>query len=164
MDSLVERLQAEIDEQPGRTPILVGESLIRETIAALSAATSEEVRAVLALCQTPSTRDLIERLARENANCANRNAGYIGEHKRMQQRIEELENHCREWAFKAEINQAKLDAAKSKWRDRFVALIARAERAERQLAQALWFLDNGNHALREQAARIRAIGGNHGDL
>ncbi len=40
---------------------------------------------------------------------------------------------------------------------------ARAERAEAQLAEALRFLGNGNHVLREQAARIRAMGADNDD-
>ncbi len=96
--------------------------------------------------------DLIERLARENANCANRNAGYIGEQKRMLERIEEL---------KVNIEKTKI------WYDNELREFKqRAKRAEQQRDEyrkladgAICLVSQGKaFSLWQEMDRIRAMG------
>ena len=62
-------------------------------------------------CDICRSADLIERLARDRDKALQTTIDISDEHTELQTRIEELENHCREWAFKAETNQTKQDAA-----------------------------------------------------
>jgi len=86
MSDLIERLKAvELDDPQAIDALLV------EAITALSPVLPDELDEVLKLCQTPRTRDLLERQAREIELDGNILKGTLMRAETAEQRIEELE-------------------------------------------------------------------------